>query len=187
MTDKDYAEILKGLVVPIHAEAAMDRAIDLLERGEDEYIKVPKKAMKYVTKGMVAYNYKWLREHFDIERLVVCGDQKPCEDVISREAILLEIDKIKDNYGGLLDVARFIRGLPSVNPQPKTGHWIPVSERLPEDDQSVLVWCPQYRNIYCAYLEKGQWWVFGAFVQIVPNEVVAWMPLPESYKAESEE
>ena len=30
MTDKDYAEILKGLAVPIHAEPAMDRAIDLL-------------------------------------------------------------------------------------------------------------------------------------------------------------
>ena len=51
-------------------------------------------------------------------------EQEPCEDSISREAILLEIDKIKDNYGGLLDVAMFIRGLPSVNPQPKTGHWI---------------------------------------------------------------
>ena len=64
--------------------------------------------------------------------------------------------------------------------------WIPVSERLPEDKQSVLVWCPEYKNIYCAYLEKEQWWIFGAFVQVVPNAVVAWMPLPEPYKAESE-
>jgi hypothetical protein len=46
-----------------------------------------------------------------------------------------------------------------------------------------LVWCPQYKNIYCAYLEKEQWWIFGAFVQIVPNAVVAWMPLPLPYKA----
>ena len=60
--------------------------------------------------------------------------------------------------------------------------WIPVSERSPEDKQSVLVWCPQYKNIYCAYLEKEQWWIFGAFVQIVPNEVVAWMPLPPCYE-----
>jgi hypothetical protein len=64
--------------------------------------------------------------------------------------------------------------------------WIPVSERLPEDSYAVLVWCPERKNIYCAYLEKEQWWIFGAFVQIVPNEVVAWMPLPEPYKAESE-
>jgi hypothetical protein len=65
----------------------------------------------------------------------------------------------------------------------KPNKWIPVSERLPEDKQSVLVWCPQYKNIYCAYLEKERWWIFGAFVQIVPNEVVAWMPLPLPYKA----
>ena len=32
MTDKDYAEILKGLAVPVHAEPAMDRAIELLEQ-----------------------------------------------------------------------------------------------------------------------------------------------------------
>lgn len=64
------------------------------------------------------------------------------------------------------------------------GRWIPVSERLPEDRQSVLVWCPQYKNIYCAYLEKEQWWIFGAFVQIVPNEVVAWMPLPLPWEGE---
>jgi len=69
----------------------------------------------------------------------------------------------------------------------KPNKWIPVRERLPEDKQAVLVWCPQYKNIYCAYLEKEQWWIFGAFVQIVPNEVIAWMPLPEPYRAESEE
>lgn len=61
---------------------------------------------------------EWLK---DYKKLL---EQEPCEDAISREAILLEIDKIKDNYGGLLDVAMFIRGLPSVNPQPKIGHWI---------------------------------------------------------------
>lgn len=65
--------------------------------------------------------------------------------------------------------------------------WIPVSERLPEDKQAVLVWCPQYKNIYCAYLEKEQWWIFGAFVQIVPNEVVAWMSLPTPYEPQESE
>jgi hypothetical protein len=50
-------------------------------------------------------------------------EQEPCEDAVSREAILLQIGKIKDNYGGLLDVARFIRKLPSVQPKQKIGHW----------------------------------------------------------------
>lgn len=65
--------------------------------------------------------------------------------------------------------------------------WIPVSERLPEEKLAVLVWCPKYKNIYCAYCENGNWWIFGAFSQIIPNAVKAWQPLPEPYKAESEE
>lgn len=40
---------------------------------EDEYIRVPKKALKYRTAGMVAYNVEWLKNHFDIERDVICG------------------------------------------------------------------------------------------------------------------
>lgn len=68
--------------------------------------------------------------------------------------------------------------------EPKFGTWIPVSERLPEERQSVLVWCPEYRNMYCAYLEHKNWWIFGAFSRIIPNEVKAWMPLPEPYRAE---
>lgn len=47
-------------------------------------------------------------------------EQAPCDDAISREAVLLAIDGVKDNYGGLLDVARMVRKLPPVNPQPKT-------------------------------------------------------------------
>ena len=67
-------------------------------------------------------------------------------------------------------------------PEREKGEWIPVSERLPEERRSVLVWCPRYKNIYCAYLEKEQWWIFGAFIQIVPNEVVAWQPLHKPYE-----
>ena len=44
-----------------------------LKEQEDEYIKVPKKALKYRTAGMVAYNVEWLKNHFDIEQAVICG------------------------------------------------------------------------------------------------------------------
>lgn len=129
--------------------------------------------------------------------------QEPCTDAISRQAAIYvinhaevnfsveseidftkhkrEVHEIIENVLGAQEKA--LKELPPVNPTEKVGQWIPVSERLPEDKQSVLVWCPQYKNIYCAYLEKEQWWIFGAFVQIVPNGVVAWMPLPEPYKA----
>lgn len=67
------------------------------------------------------------------------------------------------------------------------GRWIPVSERLPEELHSVLVYCPTTDNIYCAFLENGKWFVFYAEEQPQINEIViAWMPLPKSYKGESE-
>lgn len=60
--------------------------------------------------------------------------------------------------------------------------WIPISKRMPEENTAVLVWCPERKNIYCAYFEEKQWWIFGADFQKVPFEVIAWMPLPQSYK-----
>lgn len=44
---------------------------------ENEYIKVPKNALKYRTAGMIAYNAEWLKNHFDMERAVICGEQEP--------------------------------------------------------------------------------------------------------------
>ena len=62
-------------------------AIKALEQDscEDEYIRVPKKALKYRTAGMVAYNAEWLKNHFDIERAVICGVQEPILDKIRAE------------------------------------------------------------------------------------------------------
>jgi hypothetical protein len=139
------------------------------------------------------------------------AEQEPCTDCIRREDALMALTgEYTDSIGEILPKAiKRINALPPVTPQyteaeiqkmqdlefaeiqkayeigkaENPNKWIPVSERLPEDKTAVLVWCPQYKNIYCAYLEKEQWWIFGAFVQIVPNEVVAWMPLPEPYNA----
>lgn len=65
-------------------------------------------------------------------------------------------------------------------------NWVPVSERMPEDRYAVLVWCPERKNIYCAYREENQWWIFGTYSIKVSLEVTAWMPLPEPYRAESD-
>ena len=56
---------------------ALDMAIEALEQElcEDEYIKVPKKALKYRTAEMVAYNIEWLKKHFDMERAIIFGAQ----------------------------------------------------------------------------------------------------------------
>lgn len=95
---------------------AKQMAIQALEQElcKDEYIKVPKKALKYRTAGMVAYNVEWLKNHFDIERAVICGAQEPCEDAISRK------DAIKQCGFGMtsLLIADCLQKLPSVKPQP---------------------------------------------------------------------
>lgn len=50
--------------------------------------------------------------------------QEPCEDVISREQVLISLDGIKDNYGGLLDVARIVREMPAITPARTKGKWL---------------------------------------------------------------
>lgn len=60
----------------------------------------------------------------------------------------------------------------------KENGWIPVSERLPEDDTTVLVSCKTrsgttfVRAGYCMY---GSW-------HLNCEGVMAWRPLPEPYK-----
>ena len=63
--------------------------------------------------------------------------------------------------------------------KPKTGEWIPVTERLPEEGQFVLVCCPSDggRRIAMSYYTK-----YGFMCGIT----YAWMPLPEPYKEVSE-
>lgn len=108
-------------------EQARQMAIKALkqESCEDECIKVPKKALKYRTAGMVAYNAEWLKNHFDIERAAICGAQQPCDDCISRQDALdcLTATGLK-KFDFILDARDKIKKLPSVTPQPKTGHWI---------------------------------------------------------------
>ena len=62
----------------------------------------------------------------------------------------------------------------------KNGEWIPVSERLPEERHSVLVYCPEYRNIFCAYYYKDEWLFFGGGCKPIDEKVSHWMVLPES-------
>ena len=53
-------------------------------------------------------------------------ERKSCEDAISRQAVLDEIE----NYSCLdkKDIKTIIKALPPVTPQPKTGHWVFVDK-----------------------------------------------------------
>ena len=67
---------------------------------------------------------------------------------------------------------------------PSAQQWIPCSERLPEDDETVIV-TRDNDIIAIATFEEGEvnngWWMDFWYTE---DNVKAWMPLPEPYKGE---
>jgi hypothetical protein len=70
--------------------------------------------------------------------------------------------------------------------QPKTGHWIPVSERLPEYGKEVLT-CSNGGFIEIQSLEDGGYWENQKGDWTDFDEVIACMPLPEPYEPQESE
>ena len=121
--------------------------------------------------------------------------QESSGDLISRQAVLdlmrretrwcVRSEDGKFNNVGLLydDVMFGIDKLPPVKQEPK---WIPVSEKLPKngtwnlftDGKNVSV--ERYKSdTIDHFYPNGRWFSL--------DEAIAWMPLPQPYKAESEE
>ena len=73
-----------------------------------------------------------------------------------------------------------------IDSQPKVGEWIQVSERLPEDEQVVMV-CKNddiciRRYRYDVNLKRGFWHELADDWGWSEKWVDAWTPLPEPYK-----
>ena len=96
-------------------------------------------------------------------------------DLIRRETVL---DWLKNEWNGMVtSLFDGIKALPSAQ------QWIPCSERLPEDETSVLV-CTEEKFMYIAERTCGHWEEITGFCSV--DDTVAWMPLPEPYKGEEE-
>ena len=93
--------------------------------------------------------------------------------LISEQAVL---EAFREYQGSISDFYKAIKAIPSAD------KWIPVSERLPEERKSVLVYAPEYNNIYCAYLDGDTWFIFGGYGSYAVANVTAWMPLPTPYE-----
>ena len=102
------------------------------------------------------------------------------KDLIERQAVI----EINRSYHGQMPnevnyrILKEINELPSAQPEPQ---WIPVSEKLPGENEFVLVtfgWFGRKTDpgVNIDEIRDGDW--------MISEVVTAWMPLPEPYRAE---
>ena len=116
-------------------------------------------------------------------------------DLISRQAAIDVADAVWSVTGdkNVAKVWDQIKDLPSAQPKQQ---WIPVSERLPEEDGYYLTyggWPNGYLILAFKHIrnwKKGHFFIapfWNSPSEIVDRAVIAWMPLPEPYKGEDHE
>ena len=111
-------------------------------------------------------------------------EQETCEVAVSlQEAIDIVRHECGEWKGLAKEIVKQFNGLPPVTPQPKTGHWIPVNERLPKEKGLYLV---SVKNDHERRYSKTCWF-HGDGNWFARQDVEAWMPLPKSYEPQESE
>ena len=81
-------------------------------------------------------------------------------------------------------IKQLIDTQPTIEPEQR---WIPVTERLPENDTEVLVYLfENNKSPYIAWISDGRWYTEYFEVER-EDEPIAWMPLPEPYQKRGEQ
>ena len=119
-------------------------------------------------------------------------------DLISRQAAIDGFYEMASDIDHLCTVGDYISFLESLPAQPEP-RWIPCSERLPEDDDIVLITMDDSITVRGAFFEQisnqlgffkeGVWhWGYEIGEAYWPEttHVTAWLPLPEPYKEGNE-
>ena len=134
-----------------------------------------------------------------IKEAIKTLEQEPCEDAISKASVfeilgnLMSIPYDFDRQINEKDVSESIdeiRALPSVTPAHKKEEWISCDEKLPKPNELVdnvrkyYLIQDEYGDMCVARYTKKGWHPIESLFFL--DDVVAWIPLPEPYKAESE-
>lgn len=90
-----------------------------------------------------------------------------------------DVQEYKDEFAALLMAEKALKDGSDMNVPSK---WIPCSERLPEEEGSYLLTLTTASGI--RYVGMGLLFSDGKFAK--HDSVIAWMPLPEPYKGETE-
>lgn len=124
--------------------------------------------------------------------------------LIDADRLKFVLEKNFGHTGGASVLEQLIDEQPTIQPEP---HWIPVTERLPDEEDSIFAryygtdrWMKSmFRKrsrevIVTSVFEDGELhtevahttdgeWHIG--VNVVPRKVLAWMPLPEPYQPDA--
>ena len=120
-----------------------------------------------------------------IKQLRYCADATTCRNCIwkteccptdMQKKAADAIEELRKAVLRLEDESGIYDELPTVYIYPTK--WIPVTERLPEDDVFVLN-CNDHGNIVIGKIIGGTWWYKYFSYQ---GQVTHWMPLPEPPK-----
>lgn len=118
--------------------------------------------------------------------------EEPCDDCVRRQEVLDilkdEWNKFSDANDAMQESINAIKALKSVTPKQEP-RWIPVSERLPEKNGAYLAYIINPSDDECRYIMTCEYFVNDPYHwcpddETASHNVVAWMPLPEPYKAE---
>jgi len=122
------------------------------------------------------------QEYADFVEAVNMGmdalEQPTSPDTISRQATIDAVNNAFDREtlltGFVRSIAvRAIRDMPSAQPEP---HWIPVSERLPEES-GYYITSNEYGGVIEDFYCDDYFWIADRNAY----SVIAWMPKPKAY------
>lgn len=122
--------------------------------------------------------YHWMRVAYEAGNSQVIPDGWTCNDKANAALMMLDrietVDPVDDDR--IDSIKRIVRELAAAPQSPGSdsatvpGKWIPVSERMPENDVSVLTFDGMYKRVHHAMYGHWQCWE--------PEKITHWMPLP---------